>query len=234
MTPLITLHWLGGWASSLRCWEPMLRERFPDFEHHFPDTHVLLGKPPAQAVIPFAEAAAEGGSIVVAWSMGSLLTHHWIEQKVWPMELPLLSLCPVFRFLRPGAFGEPILVRMEKKIQSGREARDSVLRDFWRRMPRAAEIPSVWEESWMNGTRRYSDEALIQGLEFLRHTLIDSLGNFPPKRWELLAGDQDLLSPGPRAEILPAQAHFTTYAGGHLPFWECPEEILAGIRRLIV
>src|SRR5580698_1757395 len=111
MTTAPTLHWLGGWASSLTCWEPMLRERFPGFNHRFLDTHALLDQTPEKAGLSFGGALRGEGNVVAAWSMGSLLAHHWIQGGLWPRDLPLLSLCPVFRFLRPGGFGEPILVR---------------------------------------------------------------------------------------------------------------------------
>ncbi len=205
----------------------MLRELFPEYDHRFLDSHSLLEKTPKDMDLP---SSNRGGDVVAAWSMGSLLAHHWIARGLWPEDTPLLSLCPVFRFLRLGGFGEPILVRMEKKIGMDREA---VLRDFWRRMPRAGEIPASWEEGWMAGTRRHSDDELISGLEFLRNTVVDSAARFPPRRWELLAGDQDLLAPVPSAEVLPPHARFITYAGGHLPFWECPGEIRSGLRRLL-
>jgi hypothetical protein len=223
-----TIYWLGGWASSLECWEPMLREQFPEFEHSFPDTHVLLDRSPME--LGLHPSWKERGDVVAAWSMGSLLAHQWIDRGLWPVDLPLLSLCPVFRFLRPEGFGQPVLLRMEKKLGVDH---DAVLRDFWRRMPKAGEIPEIWGESWIQGTRNYSDETLIHGLEFLRTTVVEAsaLRN-PPCRWELLAGDRDLLAPAPAAESLPSGALLHIYTGGHLPFWECPDEMRACFNRL--
>lgn len=224
----ITVHWLGGWASSLACWEPMLRARFPEFEHRFLETHALLDKHPAKMGLPYG--GGTGGDVVAAWSMGSLLAHRWMEHGLWPVDVPLLSLCPIFCFLRPGGFGEPVLVRMEKKLATDREA---VFRDFWRRMPKAERIPCEWEEKWMTAVRNYSDVDLISGLEFFRNTVIDpSALRSVPRRWELLIGDGDLLAPGQDAERLPPEAMRTIYAGGHLPFWECPDEIHSSLRRL--
>ena len=225
-----TIHWLGGWASSLSCWEKQLRELFPDFEHRFLDTHALLNKTPAEAGVLFPPQGV-GGNVVAGWSMGTLLAHHWIAQGLWPQDLPLLSLCPVFRFLRPGGFGEPIILKMEKKLIAHREA---VLRDLWRRMPKAGVIPAEWEENWIAGARNYSDAELIQGLDFLKDIVVEtSTLHSVPDRWELLFGDQDLLAPDRGMETLPPRAVRTDYAGGHLPFWECPELIRTSLQRLV-
>ena len=208
----------------------MIRARFPDFEHRFLETHDLLEKTPTDLGLPPFRGDRGVRDIVAAWSMGSLLTHLWIGQSVWPAELPLLSLCPIFRFLRPAGFGEPTLLRMEQKLISDRE---TVMLDFWRRMPKAGEIPAMWEEHWLTGTRNYSDDELVQGLEYLRNTVVDTASlRSLPDRWELLAGDRDLLAPNLGMENLPSGALHRVYAGGHLPFWECPEEIHAGLRRL--
>ena len=96
-----TVHWLGGWASSLDCWEPQLRTLFPAFNHRFIDTHLILESTPAQAGLTDLPA----GDVVAAWSLGSLRVHRWVETGLWPANLPLLSLCPVFQFVQPGAFG---------------------------------------------------------------------------------------------------------------------------------
>jgi len=224
-----TVHWLGGWASSLSCWEAQLRELFPDFEHRFLDTHALLDKKPADAGLLFPDNG-NTHHVVAGWSMGTLLAHHWIAQGLWPQDLPLLSLCPVFRFLRPGGFGEPILLKLEKKLISHREA---VLRDFWRRMPKAGEIPAAWEENWIASARKYSDEELIQGLEFLKNTVVDTSAlHATPRKWELLFGSDDQLAPDRGMETLPRGAVRMDYVGGHLPFWECPEWIDSSLKRL--
>ena len=223
-----TVHWLGGWASSLICWEEILRETFPEFEHRFLETHALLDQKPAQARL----TGLPSHHVVAAWSMGTLLAHHWMAQGLWPKELPLLSLNPVFQFLRPGGFGEPILLRMEKKLETDR---DAVLRDFWRRMPKAGEIPPQWEEQWLAGTRGYSNAELIHGLEFLRNTVVDphSLSSVP-SRWELLAGSGDLLATPIPDGGAPPNALYLQYVGGHLPFWECPDIIRASLNRLVL
>ncbi len=222
-----TVHWLGGWASSLACWEPMLRERFPGFKHRFVDSHAFLDSSPTEAGLIDLPA----GHVAAAWSMGALLAHRWIEGGAWPSPLPLLSLCPVFRFTQPGGFGEPVLLRMEKKITGHREI---VLRDFWRRMPKAAEIPRPWEQAWLAGTERYTDAELTEGLEFLRKVEVDSaLLPLAPSRWELIVGEHDRLAPPGDWELsLPAQAEVIRFPGGHLPFWECPEAMLAALGRL--
>jgi pimeloyl-ACP methyl ester carboxylesterase len=221
-----TVIWLGGWASDLVCWEPMLRKLAPDCDHRFLDSHAWLDAGPAQAGLT-------GGPrrLVAAWSLGTLLCHHWMARGLWPGNLALLSLCPVFNFVR-GAFGEPVILRMEKKLAADR---DSVLRDFWRRMPRSGEIPAAWEQRWLEGARKHGHEELMRGLEFLRNTVVDP-GRLAlvPARWELLVGDQDKLAPpGNWIRDLPAAAKVTAYAGGHLPFWEIPETIATRISSLI-
>ena len=228
MSPLPTVHWLGGWASSLDCWEPQLRLLFPAFDHRFIDTHAVLEATPAQAGL----AGLPAGSVVAAWSLGSLRAHRWIEEGAWPEDLPLLSLCPVFRFVQPGAFGVSVLLRMEQKRGAEREA---VLRDFWRRMPKAAHMPPEWEENWIAGTRRYGDAEILHALRYLRLETVDAaaLRTLPPSSlpagWELIAGARDRLAPvGEWKDSLPLGAprpsvHLHVYDGGHIPFWECPE-----------
>src|SRR5690606_21959463 len=131
----------------------------PAYEHRFIDTHAVLGDaaPPA-----FVTDAPPGTVIVAAWSLGSLRVHRWMAEGAWPAFVPVLSLCPVFRFVpagSTGAFGQSILLRMEQKLGAERE---TVLRDFWRRMPGAASMPPEWEASWIEGTRRYDDASVLR------------------------------------------------------------------------
>jgi pimeloyl-ACP methyl ester carboxylesterase len=224
---LNTIHWLGGWASSLDCWEPQFRALFPAFNHRFIDTHAVLHATPAQAGLAGSQSGVRVGDVVAAWSLGSLRVHRWIEEGVWPAGLPLLSLCPVFRFVQPGAFGESVLLRMEQKLGAEREV---VLRDFWRRMPKAADMPPEWEENWIAGTRRYGDAEILQALQYLRLETVDvgALRVLPaaslPSGWDLIAGARDRLAPvGEWRDALPEGAHLHVYDGGHIPFWECPE-----------
>jgi pimeloyl-ACP methyl ester carboxylesterase len=231
-----TVHWLGGWASSLDCWEPQFRALFPDFDHRFIDTHAVLEATPAQAGLSGPQGQALAGDVVAAWSLGSLRAHRWIEEGAWPGHLPLLSLCPVFRFVQPGAFGESILMRMEQKLGAEREA---VLRDFWRRMPKAADMPPEWEENWIAGTRRYGDAEILKALQYLRLEVADAaaLASLPqaslPIAWDLLAGSADRLAPpGAWREELPPVARLQVYAGGHIPFWECPDLVGESLRNL--
>lgn len=230
--------WMGGWVSSLACWEPQLRAAFPECAHRFVDTHdVLEATEPPVAVTGSSRAAGVPiVPIVAAWSLGSLRVHRWMAEGVWPTHVPVLSLCPVFRFVPPGTagtFGESILLRMEQKLGAEREA---VLRDFWRRMPKAAAMPPEWEAAWLAGTRRYDDADVLRALQYLRlqtaepHTL-----STVPDRWELLAGTQDRLAPNAAwRDKLPAHAHLTVYEGGHVPFQECPDLIRAALRRLAI
>ena len=222
-----TVHWLGGWASSLDCWEPQLSALFPAFNHRFVDTHEVLDSTPLQAGL----TALPAGDVVAAWSLGSLRAHRWIEEGVWPDKLPLLSLCPVFRFVQPGAFGESVLLRMEQKLGAEREA---VLRDFWRRMPKAADMPPEWEENWIAGTRRYNDAQILHALQYLRLETVEvsTLSVLPatslPSRWELIVGARDRLArvgewKDTLPQMLPEVVQVHVYDGGHIPFWECPE-----------
>lgn len=220
------IHWLGGWASSLDCWEPQLRALFPAFEHRFIDTHAVLDQDPAAAGLTHLPA----GDVAAAWSLGSLRAHRWIEEGAWPVELPLLSLCPVFRFVQPSAFGESVLIRMEQKLGAEREA---VLRDFWRRMPKAADMPPEWEEKWIAGTRRYGDAEILRALQYLRLEVVDTAslrhaeglsGSRLPQEWRLVGGSRDRLAPveGWKNDV-PAGVTVEVYDGGHIPFWEHPE-----------
>lgn len=203
----------------------MLRASFPEYEHDFLDAHSLLTKTPADAGL----ANLSAPHVVAAWSMGTLLAHQWMEKGLWPCELPLLSLNPIFRFIRPEGVGEPIILRMEEKLNTDREA---VLRDFWRRMPKAKEIPPEWERMWLEGAQHYSHDALLEGLEFLRTVTVEPGSLHAPHRWELLAGNGDLLALPLHENSLPAHALYKQYAGGHLPFWECPDAIHASLDRL--
>jgi len=229
--------WLGGWVSSLACWEPQLREAFPGFEHRFVDAHAVLDAvAPPQTLVGTADASGVR-PIVAAWSLGSLRAHRWIAAGRWPEDVPLLSLCPVFRFVPPGsagAFGESILLRMEQKLGAERE---TVLRDFWRRMPGAAAMPPEWEAAWLAGTRRYDDASVLSALQYLRLETaeVENLVSVPA-RWELIAGRQDRLAPTAGwIDALPAHAphaRAVMHPGGHIPFWECPELIAEALRRL--
>ena len=229
-----TVHWIGGWVSSLACWEPQLRALFPDFEHRFLDAHDLLDASPSQAGL----AGLPPGDVVAAWSLGSLRAHLWMEEGAWPDDRPLLSLCPVFRFAQPaasgasGAFGESVLLRMEKKLGPAREA---VLLDFWRRMPKAAGMAPEWEANWIAATRRYDDASVLEALRFLRLRTVEdpSALRVPQAGWRLLAGSQDRLAPAASwKDALPSGARLQVYEGGHLPFQECPEAVGEALRRL--
>jgi pimeloyl-ACP methyl ester carboxylesterase len=239
LKPLVV--WMGGWVSSLGCWETQLRAAFPDFDHEFVDTHAVLDEsmPPAALVGSLGKGASRtpphAERVVAAWSLGSLRVHRWIAEGVWPVEVPVLSLCPVFRFVQPGTagtFGESILLRMEQKLGMERE---TVLRDFWRRMPKASAMPPDWEAAWIEGTRRYDDKSVLRALQYLRleHADLSALTSVP-QRWELIAGVQDRLAPlGAWTDALPRHARLTTHAGGHIPFWECPELMAASLDRLL-
>ncbi len=223
MTPVV--HWLGGWASSLRCWEPQLRELYPGCEHRFVDAHAALRQTPAD--LGWLELPP--GHAVTAWSMGSLVAHRWMAAGHWPYGLPLLSQAPIFDFTA-GGYGEPTVLRMEEKLAREREA---VLRDFWRRMPRAREIPAAWEEAWIAFTRDYAHEELSDGLKFLRQTRIDPEELRPPARWEIVVGENDRLAPpGEWTAHLPAGTGLHHYPGGHLPFWEAPDLVRDCLQRL--
>ena len=125
---------------------------------------------------------------------------------------------------------------MEQKLGAERE---TVLRDFWRRMPKAADMPPEWEENWIAGTRRYTDTEILHALQYLRLETVDmgALQALPaaalPSRWELILGARDRLAPaGEWRESLPAVACLHVYDGGHIPFWECPELIQQSLNRL--
>ncbi len=244
MKPVVV--WMGGWVSSLACWEPQLRAAFPGYDHRFVDTHDVLEAtaPPVEvtgalhgaAVSPVASSVAAPvvPHIVAAWSLGSLRVHRWMADGTWPVRVPVLSLCPVFRFVpagAAGAFGESILLRMEQKLGAERE---TVLRDFWRRMPKASAMPPEWETAWLAGTRRYDDASVLAALRYLRlQTAEPRTLTSVPARWELLAGSQDRLAPaGAWRDELPDTARLTLYEGGHIPFWECPDLVGASLQRL--
>src|SRR5690606_24977163 len=173
-----------------------------------------------------------GTVIVAAWSLGSLRVHRWMAEGAWPAFVPVLSLCPVFRFVpagSTGAFGQSILLRMEQKLGAERE---TVLRDFWRRMPGAASMPPEWEASWIEGTRRYDDASVLRALQYLRLQVAEpAMLRTVPDRWELLAGTRDhLAAVEPWRNELPPHASLTMYPGGHIPFWECPDLIGEALR----
>jgi pimeloyl-ACP methyl ester carboxylesterase len=235
------VHWLGGWVSSFECWEPQLRALYPEFEHRFMDTHTLLDVETPD----FGHSGAHGGDgphigaavqpcIVAAWSLGSLRAHKWMAEGTWPKDLPLLSLCPVFRFVQPespSSFGESVLLRMEKKLGSAREA---VLLDFWRRMSKAAEMPPEWESRWIEASRRHDDASVLRALQYLRIETADASElKSTPDRWELIAGEADRLAPvGAWKDALPPHARLGVHPGGHLPFWERPDLVRDSLRRL--
>ena len=231
MTAKPIVHWLGGWVSSLECWDPQLRALYPEFEHRYVDVHETLDAPRP----PFPAGDGDGKAhLVAAWSLGSLRAHQWMAEGVWPKELPLLSLCPVFRFVQPesrSAFGESVLLRMEKKLGGEREA---VLLDFWRRMPKAAEMPPEWEARWIEASRRYDDAGVLRALQYLRLEAVDPTAlRSVPDRWELIAGEADRLAPvGAWKDALPAHARLHAHGGGHLPFWERPDLVRDALTRL--
>lgn len=233
--------WMGGWVSSLVCWEPQLRAAFPEYDHRFVDTHDVLdaAAPPVEVTGALDEHGAShtghgATRLVAAWSLGSLRVHRWMADGTWPVRVPVLSLCPVFRFVpagSAGAFGESILLRMEQKLGAERE---TVLRDFWRRMPKASAMPPAWEAAWLAGTRRYDDASVLAALRYLRQQTAEPRTlTSVPRRWELLAGSQDRLAPaGAWRNELPDGAALTLYEGGHIPFWECPDLVRAALQRL--
>ena len=226
-----TLHWMGGWASNFHCWELLLQEEYSGYNHRFLDTHEFLNHDFAHTGLD----SLPGKHVVVAWSMGSLLCHLWIERGQWPLNLPLLSLCPVFQFSQ-GGFAKPILLKMGKKLSQDRK---EVLRDFWRQMPKAETITPIHEQLWLEGTETYSTESLIQGLKFLAETHVNPHSlSVLPHRWELMVGDQDRLSPTGAWELtliekglLHALVH---YPGGHLPFFDHPKLVSHSLQQLLI
>jgi len=199
------LAWIGGWAFPLDAWEPWLQEAYPDFCHLFLDAHALL----EPIALDQALSGLPDGTLVVAWSLGSLLALEACASASWPRRLRLLCACPIADFCAPSGRWRPrVLDRMITALASRREA---VLEDFRRLV--WPDMPLDLAAAWARRAETIPDAALAAGLVALRDRRVDP-AHLSDAGISCLVCQDDPVSPPweGRAPFL------TLERGGHVPF----------------
>lgn len=218
--------WLGGWASGMACWRGAIESLYPRREHTFLDPHAVLEEP---GLLDLAVSGLPRNGTLAAWSMGSLILHKALADGAFKADCRLVSLSPIFDFCHQGGpWPLAALIRMARRLPREREA---VLAGFWSLARGNSPVTPDRDASWLRQSTGYPLPALLQGLEYLRDTVVDR-GSLPAsERHFFLASPQDPLSPAPRG-VSPGR-EWIGYPRGHLPFLDFPDllrPLLDGVR----
>ena len=106
--------------------------------------------------------------LIIAWSLGSLLLHRFLNSKnknspVNLNSISLLSVAPIFKFCN-SQNPQKIVSLMQKGLEQNTEA---VLKKFWKKIA-PPQTDSNFEQSWITQALSYSSKQLITSLEFLK------------------------------------------------------------------
>lgn len=214
-----SILWLGGWASGLACWRADLERLYPGRKHAFLDAHDLLEEP---ELLASSASALPDGSVLAAWSLGSLLLHKALAEGAFAPACRLVSISPIFDFCAEGGpWPRTAVLRMARRL--ARE-RDAVLAEFWNLVKGDSGVSPAQEEAWQGQAERYSPASLARGLELLAGASVSmTSGNrtgFATGHL-FLASPQDPLAP-PTGASFPS-GDWVAYPRGHLPFLDYPE-----------
>lgn len=216
--------WIGGWASNLACWRKTIEARFPGRKHRYLDAHALLADDTA---LESAAAGMPPGGVILAWSLGSLLLHRALSSGPFP-DVRMISLCPILDFCGEGSPWPPaVLARMLRKLARSRE---EVLEEFWKLAKGDSAVDPEAEDAWKRQAAGYTLDSLAAGLEALGSLKVEPAA-LPrrPGRHALVASPRDPVAPAAAQlaglEDIPVFA----YPGGHLPFLDHPEAVLAAL-----
>jgi pimeloyl-ACP methyl ester carboxylesterase len=217
-----TILWLGGWASSFATLKPWLLPLAPDAIWIDVDCHALAREP--NQLASTLNALPEK-SVVMAWSLGSLLLlrHLQVTGKVLPF--PVLLLSPIARLTGPGApWPYRMVTRMRRHLI---EDKETVLQDFWNLMASKTTVVDL-ADSWLQAAKTISLQDLDAGLAALQDLQVDtpSLPQQGKGLW-ILGGAADAIIPFEMdtwQSDLP-QAAITCLPCGHLPFVSAPDAI---------
>ncbi len=207
--------WLGGWASNLGCWRNRLEELYPDREHAFLDAHSVVAEP---GLLRLAISSLPRGGTFIAWSLGSLLLHRGLADLEWEAECGLVSISPIFDFCREdGPWPPAALIRMTRKLPKSRE---TVLNEFLDLVQGRLQMQAGEVEAWKIQSRKYTLDALLEGLEALGGIVIKNSQLPKNPRHVFLCSVKDPLAP-PNREDFPGPG-WIGYPEGHLPFLDYP------------
>lgn len=218
MKPL-QICWLPGWASNLELWSSEIEERFPDAQHHFVDYAELMAHSKDLRLIPQVVQC----DLIVAWSLGSLITLQNLAQ--WNESRTCVLISPIAWFCHP-ELGWPmrVLRRMSEKLRQDPQA---ILQAFAEKM----QPMDPWQATrWVEQALTYSPELLASGLDYLATQSAPHLDQVARRHSiHLVAGSEDqIVSPELsiwlEREIQPRSMQVSRRLG-HFPFpldWSIP------------
>jgi pimeloyl-ACP methyl ester carboxylesterase len=203
--------WIGGWASPIGLWEREIASLLPACEHRFLDAHELLD---GQASLGQELSKLDSGSLVVAWSLGSLLALELMEAGNWPCGVRLVAVCPVLDFCDPSGPWRPLVLdRMSRAL--GKDLAGT-LTSFRERMWPA--MPEGLAARWLSHAMRIPLPWLVRGLEVLRDRKVNA-ARLDGADITWVTGGRDAVSPFSTA--LEGDIH--RLDTGHVPFLEAPD-----------
>ncbi len=200
-----------------------IADLYPEFIHNYLDGIAAACDP---IVLEKALAAYTPHDVVIAWSLGSLALHRYLDsQPDFQLCCPatLLSLCPIFDFTRSHPDSPAFLRAMQRKLRTDPE---QTLRDFWEAASRETYLADGFASLCQRRMADLDAARLSLGLDFLRDTRVDREKLLRrPERLIFLASPSDPISPSPfkREEI---SARIAFYGEGHIPFLTEPDRIL--------
>lgn len=205
------LLWVGGWASDLHCWDGLLAELYPQFEHRFIDSHAVLEN---GARLERIVSDASVGTCVVGWSLGSLLLEGMLRDGKIPPTIPILSVCPFLDFCAEDGPWKPLVLRrMIRRIHTDPLG---TLEDFGNLMG----LAGLQRQAWLQQAMELGEESLVGGLETLLNTRWETpWARHPGRLWVISPDDAvspPCSTPTERTRLAPA-------GSGHIPFLRHPE-----------
>jgi|GEM_PF-2353176 len=213
-----TVLWLGGWGSSWPQLHPWLSPLAPEAVWINIDPHQVSRNPEYLAA---TLQAADGPTMVLAWSLGALQLLHYLQAQGWPAKLPVVLLSPIARLSGSGApWPTRVLDRMRNRL---RKDPDTVLEEFCGLMvgDNHSEASDSFCRSWLESAKAQSLSDLDAGLEALQALRLgDGPYPFSTPNLFLIGDPQDPISPFDLEEWrrrLPRAIHRPA-AVGHIPF----------------
>ena len=200
--------WIGGWASPIGLWEREIALLLPACEHRFLDAHELLD---GEASLGQELSKLDSGSLVVAWSLGSLLALELMEAGNWPRGVRLVAVCPVLDFCDLSGPWRPLV--LDRMIRALGKDLAGTLTSFRERMWPA--MPLNFAARWLSRAMLIPLPWLVHGLEVLRDRKVNAaLLDGADITW--VTGGRDAVSP----VLAGLQGDVHRLDTGHVPFLE--------------
>lgn len=219
------IFWLGGWGGSLKIWRSSLDDIAPGREMDYWDAHAFLAQPEG---LSESLTSLPSTATVVCWSMGSLLLHRCLEDGA-RTDAALVSLCPIFCFVRPeGPWRARVLEAMIRDLELDRE---QLLERFWQSMMRGCEHRPAeaerWRRDWLAEAGKQPGKALRQGLEYLARAKASP--EALPSRCVLMGSPRDSIIPFTASQG-SGKRNALTFPCGHLPFLTHPGSVMQALK----